>query len=211
MKVILINPNSTEAMTLSSIETAQKVAPEIHFEGWTSFDGPSSIQGPEDGDYATKPLLELIKKANKEKPSGIIISCFDDTGLQQAREISLCPVLGIGEASFIFSNLHAGQTAIITTVYEAVPVIEKNIENSGYQNQISEVIAADVQVLELEFNPAKSALKFAHAAKFLKPNTQNIILGCAGAVRIKDEFESITGYRAFDGVTSAAKLCRALV
>ena len=107
MKVILINPNSTEAMTLSSIETARKVAPDIHFEGWTSFDGPSSIQGPEDGDYATKPLLELIKKANKEKPSGIIISCFDDTGLQQAREISLCPVLGIGEASFIFSILHA--------------------------------------------------------------------------------------------------------
>ena len=141
----------------------------------------------------------------------ILINCFDDTGLQQAREISLCPVLGIGEASFIFSNLHAGQTAIITTVYEAVPVIEQNTENSGYQNQINEVIAADVQVLDLELNPAKSALKFAHAAKFLKPNTQNIILGCAGAVRIKDEFESITGYRAFDGVTSVAKLCRALV
>jgi allantoin racemase len=211
MKVILINPNSTEAMTLSSIETAQKTAPEINFEGWTSSDGPPSIQGPEDGDYATKPLLELIKKANKEKPSGIIISCFDDTGLQQAREISLCPVLGIGEASFIFSNLHAGQTAVITTVFDAVPVIKKNIENSGYQNHIIEIIAADVEVLELEFNPSKSALKFAEASKFLNLNTQNIILGCAGAVRIKDEFESITGYRAFDGVTSAAKLCRALV
>ena len=211
MKVIFINPNSTEAMTFSSVETAQKTTPEINFEGWTSFDGPPSIQGPEDGEYAIKPLLQLIKKANEERPSAIIISCFDDTGLEKAREISLCPVLGIGEASFIFSNLHAGQTAIITTVYEAVPVIEKNIENSGYQNQINEVIAADVQVLELELNPTKSALKFAHAAKFLKPNTQNIILGCAGAVRIKDEFESITGYRAFDGVTSAAKLCRALV
>ena len=135
---------------------------------------------------------------------------FDDTGLQQAREISLCPVLGIGEASFIFSNVHAGQTAVITTVFDAVPVKKKNIENSGYQNHISEIIAADVEVLELEFNPSKSALKFAEASKFLKLNTQNVILGCAGAVRIKDEFESINGYRAFDGVTNAAKLCRAL-
>ena len=89
--------------------------------------------------------------------------------------------------------------------------IKKNIENSGYQNQINEVIAADVEVLELEFNPAESAMKFALASKLLKSNTKNIILGCAGAVRIKDEFESITGYTAFDGVTSAAKLCRALV
>ena len=105
MKVILINPNSTEAMTLSSVETAQKTSPEINFEGWTSFDGPPSIQGEEDGNYATQPLLELVKKANKQKPSAIIIGCFDDTGLEQAREISLCPVLGIGESSFLLSYL----------------------------------------------------------------------------------------------------------
>ena len=128
MKVILINPNSTEAMTFSSVETAQKTTPEINFEGWTSFDGPPSIQGVKDGEYAIKPLLELIKKANKEQPSAIIIGCFDDTGLQKAREVSLCPVLGIGEASFIFSSLHKGQTAVITTVFDAVPVIKNNIE-----------------------------------------------------------------------------------
>ena len=210
MKVILINPNSTEAMTLSSVETAQKTAPEINFEGWTSFDGPPSIQGEEDGNYATKPMLELVKKANNKKPSAIIIGCFDDTGLEQAREISLCPVLGIGESSFLLSYLFSGETAVITTVHEAVPIIKKNIENAGYQNQINEVIAADVEVLELELNPVESALKFAKASKTLELNTQNIILGCAGAVRIRDEFEDITGFRAFDGVTSAAKLCRAL-
>ena len=211
MKVILINPNSTEAMTLSSVETAQKTAPEINFEGWTSFDGPPSIQGEEDGNHAIKPMLELVKKANKQKPSAIIIGCFDDTGLEQAREISLCPVLGIGESSFLLSYLFSGETAVITTVHEAVPIIKKNIKNAGYSTLISEVIAADVEVLDLEFSPTQSAVKFAQASKALNGSTQNIILGCAGAVKIKDEFETITGYRSFDGVTSAAKLCRALL
>ena len=211
MKVILINPNSTEAMTLSSVETAQKTAPEINFEGWTSFDGPPSIQGEEDGNYAIKPMLELVKKANKKKPCAIIIGCFDDTGLEQAREISLCPVLGIGESSFLLSYLFSGKTAVITTVHEAVPIIKKNIKNAGYSTLISEVIAADVEVLDLEFSPAQSAVKFAQASKALNGSTQNIILGCAGAVKIKDEFETITGYKSFDGVTSAAKLCRALL
>ena len=211
MKVILINPNSTEAMTLSSVETAQKTAPEINFEGWTSFDGPPSIQGEEDGNHATNPLLELVKKANKQKPSAIIIGCFDDTGLEQAREISLCPVLGIGESSFLLSYLFSGKTAVITTVHEAVPIIKKNIKNAGYSTLISEVIAADIEVLDLEFSPAQSAVKFAQASKALDGSTQNIILGCAGAVKIKDEFETITGYKSFDGVTSAAKLCRALL
>ena len=211
MKVILINPNSTEAMTLSSVETAQKTAPEISFEGWTSFDGPPSIQGEEDGNHAIKPMLELVKKANKQKPSAIIIGCFDDTGLEQAREISLCPVLGIGESSFLLSYLFSGKTAVITTVHEAVPIIKKNIKNAGYSTLISEVIAADIEVLDLEFSPAQSAVKFAQASKALDGSTQNIILGCAGAVKIKDEFETITCYKSFDGVTSAAKLCRALL
>ena len=44
-------------MTFSSVETAQKLIHFINFEGWTSFDGPPSIQGPEDGEYAIKLLL----------------------------------------------------------------------------------------------------------------------------------------------------------
>ena len=80
----------------------------------------------------------------------------------------MCPVLGIGEASFMFSKLHSGQTAVITTVNDAVPVIKKNIENSGYQNQINEVIAADVEVLKLEFNPSESAMKIRACLQIVK-------------------------------------------
>ena len=211
MKVILINPNSTEAMTVSSIEAAHKAVPEIEFVGWTSFEGPSSIQGPEDGERAIGPLLDLVNKAAVEKPLAIILGCFDDTGLQKAKQICECPVLGIGEASFLLSSLHSSQTAVITTVKEAVPIIKNNISNLGYQNNVTDVIAADVEVLELEYNQTVSAMKFAQASESLNPNIKNIILGCAGAVNIKNEFERITGYTAFDGVTSAAKLCRALL
>ena len=38
MKVILINPNSTEAMTVSSIEAAQKAVPEIELWRKTNVD-----------------------------------------------------------------------------------------------------------------------------------------------------------------------------
>jgi allantoin racemase len=211
MKVILINPNSTEAMTVSSIEAAQRAVSEIEFVGWTSFRGPRSIQGPEDGEQAIGPLLELVNKAVVEKPLAIILGCFDDTGLQKAKQICECPVLGIGEASFVLSSLHSSQTAVITTVKEAVPIIKNNISNLGYQNIVTDVIAADAEVLELEYNQSGSAMKFAQASESLNPKIKNIILGCAGAVNIKNEFERLTGYKTFDGVTSAAKLCRALL
>ena len=174
MKVILINPNSTEAMTVSSVEAAQAAEPEIEFVGWTSREGPRSIQGPEDGERAIVPLLELVNQAVVEKPLAVILGCFDDTGLQQAKQICECPVLGIGEASFVLSSLYSSQTAVITTVKEAVPIIKNNIANLGYQNNVTDVIAADVEVLELEYNQTGSAIKFAQASESLNPNIKNI-------------------------------------
>ena len=209
--VILINPNSTETMTTSAVRAAQKETPDLHFEGWTSIDGPASIQGPVDGEIATKPLLELVNKANGQQPSAIVIACFDDTALVQARNNSSCPVLGIGEASFIESSLYEGKTAVITTVNEAVPVIRKNIKSSGFNRHIIDVIAANVEVLDLDKKPKTSALKFANASEWLDPSITNVILGCSGAVKIKREFENSTNFRVFDGVSSAARLCRLFV
>ncbi|MEP6319927.1 MAG: aspartate/glutamate racemase family protein, partial [Paracoccaceae bacterium] len=43
--IVLINPNSTVSMTQSMLRTARETAPSAQFEGWTSHDGPPSIQG----------------------------------------------------------------------------------------------------------------------------------------------------------------------
>ncbi len=209
--VILINPNSTEAMTVSAVHAAKKEASDLHFEGWTSIDGPKSIQGQRDGEVATKPLLELVNKANDQQPCAIVIACFDDTALELARNRSSCPVVGIGEASFIESSLYEGKTAVITTVHSAVPVIKQNIEASGFNKHIAAVIAADVEVLDLDKKPSASALKFTKASECLDLSVKNVILGCSGAVKIKRQFENSTNFRVFDGVSSAARLCRLFV
>lgn len=59
MTVVLINPNSTEAMTQSALRAARAAAPDLTIEGWTSTYGPVSIEGPEDGARAIPPLLDL--------------------------------------------------------------------------------------------------------------------------------------------------------
>ena len=191
MKVILINPNSTEAMTVSSTETAQEAVPEIEFVGWTSLKGPRSIQGYEDGERAIGPLLELVIKAEVEKPLAVILSCFDDTGLRKAKQICNCPVLGIGEASFVFSSLYSSQTAVITTVKEAIPIIKNNIKELGYANKVTDVIAADVEVLDLEYNQTASAMKFAKASEGLNPSIKNIIRTRCISIIIRSDFKCV--------------------
>lgn len=209
MSVILINPNSTEAMTESAVEAARLAAPDLAFEGWTSTKGPLVIEGAKDGDLAIPPLLELVRKASLTDPIAIIIACFDDTGLAEAQQIATCPVIGIGQASFTFAALMSGNTAVITTVAEAVPVIKANIQDQGHAKHISPVVAAHVPVLTLSNDPGSALEQFVQAAHELPTDTRNIILGCSGAVSIRDDFSKKVSPNVIDGVTAAARLCRA--
>ena len=211
MTVILINPNSTSAMTESALAAARKTAPEIDFEGWTSTEGPPAIEGPEDGDRAVPPLLKLVEKASEAGAEVIIIACFDDTGLAEAQALASCPVIGIGQAAYVLASLVSGSTAVVTTVHAAVPVIEANIRSQGHAAQITTVRAANVPVLMLEDDPTTAAAAFEATVRTLPGDTANVILGCAGAVSITAILQDRLALNIMDGATSAARLCKALV
>lgn len=211
MAVILINPNSTEAMTKSALTAARLAAPDLEFEGWTSAQGPAVIEGEADGARAVPPLLALIRKASDSGADAIIIACFDDTGLSEARRIATCPVIGIGQASFALAGLLSDQAAVITTVEAAVPVITRNIAQHGYSATIPQVLAADTPVLMLEEEPARAAAYFARTSTRVTPGTTLAILGCAGAVTIIGAVAKAVPFPVIDGVTAAAQLCRVLV
>ena len=99
LAVIVINPNSTEAMTKAMLDAARDAAPQIQFEGWTSHKGPPAIQGAKDGATAAPHLRELVDQAEASGASGISVACFDDTALAEAAQRSSCPVIGTGQAT----------------------------------------------------------------------------------------------------------------
>ena len=213
MAVYLINPNSTESMTESALCTARAAALELDFIGWTSHDGPRVIEGPEDGQASIPPLLVLVRQASDAGAEAIIIACFDDTGLSEARAIAQCPVIGIGQASFHLAALLSDRRAVITTVPAAVSVIEGNLAALGFKKQISVVEAAHVGVSELSAGTAKALEKFSDVAANInkRENIKKFILGCSGAITITENFTARTGFTTIDGVTAAARLSLAIL
>lgn len=210
MAVILINPNSTELMTQNALAAARVAAPDVEFDGWTSLNGPASIEGPEDGAAAVPPLLDLVRMADNGGADAIIIACFDDTGLVEAQQIARCPVIGIGQASFVMASLFGGKAGVVTTVPEAVPVIQGNIAMHGLDHVVGQVIASGVQVLAIDHEPGVAAQGFIVAADHLDADVDTIILGCAGTVSILNAVRAAVDKRVIDGVWAAARLCRAL-
>jgi len=134
-----------------------------------------------------------------------------DTGLSEAKAIAKCPVLSIGQSSFVLAALRPGSAAVITTVEDAVPVIQQNIVQQGMAFSVTQVLAARVPVLTLENDPEAAAEAFYRAAEGLDEGISTVILGCAGAVTISERINGVLSQKILDGVTSAARLARAVI
>lgn len=210
--IVLINPNSTQAMTESMLETARRTAPSRQFEGWTSLDGPPSIQGVEDGIAATAPLLRLIAKASDQGAWAVIIACFDDTALAEARALAACPVIGIGQAAYHMAALVSERFSVVTTLAVSVPVLEANIAAYGLAGHLGRVRASGVPVLALESDPDAATARVVDeiVAAEREDHVRTVVLGCGGMVGIAERARGRTDIRLIDGVRAAAHIASAL-
>ena len=206
--IVIINPNSTVSMTAAMLATAKRIVPQSEILGWTSHDGPPAIQGREDGDVAVPPLLALITTANKMGAKAIIIGCFDDTGLSEARAISICPVIGIGQAAYHLASLACTTFSVVTTLAVSVPILEKNIASYGLERHLGRVRASGVPVLALETDRAQATETVMTEINmaFAEDDVGCVVLGCAGMVHIAEASDDFHPRRLIDGVQAAVQI-----
>lgn len=206
--IVLINPNSTVSMTESMLATARRIAPDIKSEGWTSFEGPPAIEGPEDGKACVPPLLRLVKKANQKGAGAIIIGCSDDTGLGEARAAADCPVIGIGQAAYHMASLAGAKFSVVTTLPVSVPVLTENITAYGLAGNLGKVRASGVEVLALENDPETSTARVLDEIRNAQreDGVQSVVLGCAGMTEIPGKAPPDIRVRLIDGVAAAVNV-----
>ena len=210
--IVLINPNSTSSMTEDMLEVAKRAAPGVTIEAWTSHDGPPAIEGPEDGEACVPPLLKLVDKALKAGAETIIIGCSDDTGLDEARAMAPCPVIGIGQAGYHMAALAGRRFSVVTTLEVSVPILAANVAAYGLGGQLGRVRASGVPVLALEtdrdVSTARVLDEIAIAAR--EDDVQSIVLGCAGMAHIPAAAAPDSPVRVIDGVAAATRIAVAL-
>lgn len=210
-RIAFINPNATEVMTQSCHAAFATYLPDgYEAVAITNKMGPPAIQGHKDGEAAIPGLLEIIAKSDYE---AYIISCFDDTGLEQARLITKSPVIGIGQASFHYAALRSGLFNVLTTLEVSIPVISNNIENQGFSGICNGVFASGVPVLDLEHNPDVSyQIVASHIRRLTKKEPDvAVILGCAGMTNIWEKLQADFSTPLVDPVTASAKMIVSLL
>ncbi len=210
MSIVFVNPNSTEAMTATIVAAARAAAPELELTGRTSLCGPASIQGAADGEAATPPLLEIVAELDAAGAAGIAISCFDDTGLDEAARGARCPVIGIGQAAFHLAALRSWRFSVVTTLPISLPVIEGNIARYGLAGHCAKVRASGVPVLALEEDPDAALTRIVEEAQRAEAEdgADCVILGCAGMSALTGRARAALSCPVIDPVEAAARSFR---
>ncbi|WP_284261610.1 aspartate/glutamate racemase family protein [Roseicyclus amphidinii] len=186
MRIAILNPNSTDAMTQDMADIARTALPAgSTVIALTNAAGPPAIQGEADAIACLPGLLALARGPMAAEAEAIVIGCFDDTGLAEMRATLRRPVVGLGEAGIIAATLAAPRFAVLTTTEGSVPVIAANIEAMGLGPRCDGVRAAGIPVLELQDRVPD--LRSALAALAADTGSGAIVLGCAGMGRLAGE------------------------
>lgn len=210
----IVNPNTTASMTEKIAAAARATASlggTVH--ATQSAMGPVAIEGYYDEAYAIPGMLQRILEAERAGASAHIIACFDDTGLDAARQAVASPVVGIGEAAYHMASLLAGKFSVVTTLPLAIPVIEHNLARYGLASRCARVRAGGFGVLDLE-DPTSGAVERLseeiEAAK-REERAEAIVLGCAGMADLAAVLSEKHALPVIEGVSAAVVLAEGLV
>jgi len=213
MRILVVNPNTTESMTRKIASSARAAASGgTIVETVTSEMGPESVEGYYDEAFAVPGVVRAIAAGEKNGIDGAVIACFDDTGLDAARSDVAIPVVGICEAALHLAAPLAHRLAIVTTLSRSIPPLEILVMRYGAAARCT-VHAAEVAVLALEERDSDALARIESQIQraLAEERAEAIILGCAGMADLAASLTRKFGVPVIDGVAAAVKLIEALV
>ena len=215
MRIKIINPNTTAAMTESVRKAAERYKrADTEIIAVNPACGPDSIECFVD-EYLAVPgvLKEIIDGDKKEKADAFIIACFGDPGLQAAREITDKPVIGIAEAAILTAEILAPTFSILSVLDRSVKITEDLVFQYGAERRCKSVRSTGLSVLSFEEDQEAglAALKREAELAVREDGAECILLGCAGFVDFVEQLQKDLGVPVLDGVVPALKLAEGLV
>ena len=189
MRVLLLNANTTAAMTARMVEAASRRAgPGIAIDGATGRFGATYISTRAASAIAGHAALDLLANevgtANPKGYDAVALACFGDPGLLALKEISPVPVIGMAEASLTLAAQLGGRIGIVTGGARWVPMLREFAGLIGLGERVATIRATDLTGAQIAADPAGAAAGLAELAQACveADGADVVIFGGAGLV-----------------------------
>ncbi|MEV5837751.1 aspartate/glutamate racemase family protein [Nocardia sp. NPDC052112] len=212
MRIRVVNPNTTRAMTDTIEQCAKSVAGRgTLLDAVTAEMGPASIESHYDEALSVPGVLAAVRRGEQEGIDGFVIACFGDPGLDAARELASGPVLGIAEAAMHTASQLGGGFSIVTTLSRTIGRADDLVRRYGMRRFCRGIHACEVPVLALEDPDARKIVTEACGDAVDADGSDAIVLGCAGMADLCDHIRDEIGVPVIDGVTAATLTVQSLI
>lgn len=185
IRLALVNANTTEAMTDRMVRAAAAlVPPGVVVEGHTAPEGHPYISTPEAAARAAGVVAGMAETfAAGAVPDAVMISCFGDPGLFEARARLPVPVLGMADASCHVAAQLGKRFAIVTGGRAWGPMLESFVDRIGLGTRLAGVWTLELTGDRIAADPAGTeAAVLEEARRAAAKGADVVILGGAGLV-----------------------------
>ncbi|MEL7610542.1 MAG: aspartate/glutamate racemase family protein [Bacillota bacterium] len=215
MRILVLNPNTTQAFTEAIGSTAvQAKSSGTDIICLNPLAGPRSIESDYDELLSVAPCLDVIIPRQADFDA-LVIACYGNHPvIPAAREILRQPVVGIMEASLHLACMVGHSFSIITSGDRAVTMFWRGVRALGLESQCASVRSTHTPVLALEGERKMDVreLILEEARKAIEDDGAEVIsLGCAGMVGLAEQMTQKLGVPVIDGVAAGVRVAEALV
>ena len=193
--ILVINPNSTEAVTRGIDEACAPLridgGPRI--EAMTLKEGPPGIETQQHVDSVVVPLTKTVASFDG-KYDAFVIACYSDPGLHSVREATRKPVLGIAECGILTAMTLGQRFGVISILKKSIPRHLRYVGQMGVADRMAGDRAIGLGVVDLA-DETRTFSRMAEVAAELRDQdgADVLIMGCAGMARYRDRLQRHVG------------------
>ena len=215
MKLLIVNPNSSEVVTQAILESARRAAsPKSELIAVTPKAGPRNIDSAY-GDYmAGHHMLSAVRDAVRaHRPDAIVLAGFGNVGISALKEIMDVPVVSISEASMAMACLLGHRFSTLTMLRQFIPYQQDLVRLYGFEAKCASVRAININVEECVTNREEGLRQLKAQVETLvrEDGAEVVILACAGLCGYDEALTQMAGVPVLDPVAVAVKVAESFV
>ena len=212
MRILLLNPNTTPAITALLLAAASPAAaPGTSITPMTASKGVPYIASRAEAALAAASVLEILAEHHMNFDAAII-AAFGDPGLAPARELFPIPIIGLAEAGMLTACMLGARFGIVTFSPALTPWYHECIAAHGLNARSAGVFAAPGAFANIESvaqDRAEALVALAHQA--IAAGADTIILAGAPLSGLATHLRDRIPVPLIDCAPAAIKQAEALI
>jgi allantoin racemase len=213
MRILVINPNTTQSMTDSIAASArQSASPGTEIVPITPAYGADGIDCNFESFISAVAVMDAVV-TYPDSFDAIVMAGFGEHGREGLQELTTVPVIDMCEASAHAAMMVGRAYSVVTTLDRSIASIEDRLLTAGLSARCASVRSTGMSTLQLDEDPKRALEAIVDQARLAVQHdrAEVICLGCGGMAGLDETISEQLGVPVVDGVAAAVRFAESLV